>query len=59
MYTITNKEKEVLGWAGTIADARAEKKALDGKNWEEVNIPTSKPEFLAFLKNNVKGQVKF
>lgn len=35
-------------WAGTQADARA----LAGKAWEEVDVPTDKPGLLAWLNGN-------
>ncbi len=34
-------------WAGTQADARRD----FGKDWREVDVPTSKPDLLAFLNN--------
>lgn len=34
-------------WAGTQADARKD----FGKDWREVDVPTSKPDLLAFLNN--------
>ena len=34
-------------WAGTQADARKD----FGKDWREVDVPTNKPDLLAFLNN--------
>tara|TARA_B100001287_G_C22589668_1_gene484972 strand:- start:627 stop:1001 length:375 start_codon:yes stop_codon:yes gene_type:complete len=34
-------------WAGTQADARKD----FGKDWREVDVPTAKPDLLAFLNN--------
>ncbi len=56
-YIATDKEGNVLGWAPTQALARAKKKDTGAKNWEEVEVPTSKPELIAFLERNLTKSV--
>lgn len=56
-------KREVM-WAGTQAEARAAKKALcekhglkaTGADFTEVDVPTAKPLFLAWLRENIRHQ---
>lgn len=50
-----------ITWDGTQADAGATRKRLKGEGRSEVetkdeDVPTSKPELLAWLNANVKGE---
>ena len=56
LYVTTDKEGNVLAWAGTQSDARAAKKEHGGKDWSEVEVPTGKQDLLAFLQKNATGK---
>lgn len=55
-YIATDADGNVLGWAPTQALARAKKKETGAKSWEEVEVPTAKPELVAFLERNLTGR---
>ncbi len=57
LYIIIDASEAILGWAGTVANARAAKKARVGaKEWREIEVPTNKVDLLAFLNNNFVSQ---
>ena len=52
LYTVTDKNKNIVAWAGTQGDAIRSKKELGAKAWQLCDVPTSKPEFLEFLNEH-------
>ena len=52
LYTITNKAGNVIGWAGSMADAGHKKKEIGGKAWQQCEVPTSKGDLLEFLNTH-------
>jgi hypothetical protein len=53
LYVVKDKDGKSVKWSGTQADAAHDKKALGAKSWEPVEVPTSKPELLAFLNKTL------
>jgi hypothetical protein len=49
LYTVVDKEKHVVGWAGSLVDARRVKKEVGGKDYQAIEVPTTKAELLEFL----------
>jgi len=53
LYMILDADEVILDWEGTQSTAKKAKKDRPGaESWREIEVPTSKPELLEFLKNN-------
>jgi streptogramin lyase len=52
LYTVTDKSKKILAWAGTQGDARAARRDMNAHSWQPFDVPTSKAEFLGFLNEH-------